>query len=334
MNNNSGITAHHSYKLTSLKSAPLTHTGTIPEDHNFWSPEKVQHEITTRLNTPEFKGSPHAAYLAVYRQMTDARDKARNNPNSPMYPQNLLDKKLNDALSDIMTRAYLSNVDKAVGNPYPSNPSLYDLGGNFKNLHDTAQKNNWDAVRIALGSTGLYLSQHLALSLSTLPHIDSLWKNTPYQTIPERIERLKSFRPTYNAFNKFLEENLETVVTALQKENLIHGSRLHLAVQALKNKLPWRDFFGNVRDNAFNAGIKIALHANKETHPWLSHSKPAAPHPELLQELNKLNAYSNHLCKLLTLPVIGLFEGKKFSDVQPQPVPAHFSAPMQYAVNH
>lgn len=233
----------------------------------YWSPATVQKEIKAMISTPAFKNSPHSAYLEVYQRMTAARDKARFSIGNPMYPTTPLNKKLNDALSDLMTRNYLAIVESAVTHPDNKiSPSL-DLGGSFKNLHSLAEKNNWDSVRIALGSTGLYLTNHITLALSTLPHLDELWETTPYKDINSRVMAMKQFKPTYDAFNKFLANNLVTVAQSLNEAKLTKNNSLK-NVTKLAQPLPWELLFGSVRDNGFYLGLKIAAHTPKGQHPW------------------------------------------------------------------
>lgn len=293
----------------------------------YWSASTVQKEIKSLLDSKAFKSSPHSAYLEIYARMTDARDKARCTKGNSMFPTTNLNRGLNDALSDIMTRNYLAIVKSSVENPDKLiSPSL-DLGGSFKKMHYMAEKNNWDSVRLALGSTSLYLTNHLALAVSALPHIDKLWEDTPYKDIPSRVNAMKEFKPTYDAFNQFLAKNLVTVTHGLYESKLTKNKNFENAAKLTQN-LPWKLLFGVVRDNAFHLGLRIASHTDPGKHPWTSMenngligmsnnviSMPSFPkNNELTRDLRDLKEFSSQALTYSTNNIWGVFGGKRFSD--------------------
>ena len=293
----------------------------------YWSAHTVQREIRSLLNSPAFNKSPHSAYLQVYRKMTAARDKARCTMGNPMNPSNKLDRRLNDALSDLMTRNYLEIVASCVAEPRRHISSGLDLGGNFRGMHRMAEKQNWDAVRVALGSTGLYLTQHISLALSTLPHLDELWEGTPYVDILSRTNRMKEFKPSYDAFNRFLGKNLVTVAQALHAAELTRGDNLEKAAQLAQPIVPTHLFFGALRDKAFKLGLSIATHTPKGQHPWTVCDEdgrikmasqvlqsPAFPNNEELQkDLSQLQRFSRETSITLANPLTGIFKGKRYN---------------------
>jgi hypothetical protein len=185
-----------------------------------------------------------------------------------MAPVSELDARLNDALSDLMTRNYVAIVAHCLQTPEDLVSEGADVGRAFCNLHNEAQRENWDALRVALGSTAIYLSSHIALALSTLPHVDDLWVDTPHRTLDQRVARMKEYKPVYDAFNAFLAANIDTVASALDDAGLLRGSALMQASQLADRISPIKHAFALVRDEAFDAGIKLALLTPTRKHPW------------------------------------------------------------------
>jgi hypothetical protein len=294
---------------------------------SYWSASTVQREIKKLLESSAFKNSPHSAYLEVYQRMTEQRDIARCTQGNPMCPKDFLDQRLNDAMSDLMTRNYLEIVNICVSEPNKKISSGLDLGAVFQRMHRKAEKENWDSVRVAMGSTALYLTSHLALAVSALPHIDQLWIGTPYKDVNSRINRVKEFKPVYDAFNPFLAKNLVTVAKALKEAKLTGNSSFESTAKFAEPILPWEKFFGIMRDGAFKSGLDIAAHTPKGEHPWtvrdakgntrmLSKVVGALPFPynmELQKDLKKLenNAWisSMHLAN----PLTKIFNGKTYT---------------------
>jgi hypothetical protein len=135
-------------------------------------------------------------------------------------------------------------------------------------MHRAALRDNRDAVRVATGSTGLYLSGHLALAVSLLPHLDAVWVGTGYATPAARIERLRAFKPTFDAFNEFLARNLYTVATALGDAGLLRGSAFSVAAALGERVFPSALAFGRIRDIAWSRGLGLAQAIPRGQHPW------------------------------------------------------------------
>lgn len=233
-----------------------------------WSAATVQREIANATAQSGLRCSPQVAYLAVYARMTAARDAARCTPGDPMKPTDPLDARLNDALSDAMTRNYLDVVRRCGAGTSGALPDPADPGGLWCEMHRAALRDNRDAVRVATGSTGLYLSGHLALAVSLLPHLDAVWVGTGYATPAARIERLRAFKPTFDAFNEFLARNLYTVATALGDAGLLRGSAFSVAAALGERVFPSALAFGRIRDIAWSRGLGLAQAIPRGQHPW------------------------------------------------------------------
>ena len=88
----------------------------------------------------------------------------------------------------------------------------------------------------------MYISSHIALSLSAVILDDSFWNRTDlsmthakgdrFPAINDRLFYVKRYKPSYDAFNKFLAVNLNTVSQALSDECLVAGNFLVLAANA------------------------------------------------------------------------------------------------------
>ncbi len=233
-----------------------------------WSAATVQREIANTTAQSGLRCSPQVAYLAVYARMTAARDAARCTQGDPMKPADPLDVRLNDALSDAMTRNYLDIVRRCGAGTSGALPDPADPGGLWCELHRDALRDNRDAVRVATGSTGLYLSAHLALAVSLLPHLDTVWGGTGYATPGARIERLRAFKPTFDAFNAFLARRLDTVATALGDAGLLRGSAFSVAAALGERVFPSALAFGRIRDIAWSRGLGLAQAIPRGQHPW------------------------------------------------------------------
>ncbi len=233
-----------------------------------WGATTVQREIGATLVATGLRCSPQGAYLAVYARMTAARDAGRCAAGDPLRPVDPLDVRLNDALSDLMTRNYLDIARRCASGTGGGLPDPADPGGLWCELHRDALRDNSDAVRIATGSTGLYLSSHLALAVSTLPHLDALWIGTPYGSLRSRIARLQAFKPTYDAFNALLARNLDTVADALGESGLLRGSSFGVAAGLAERLFPSALAFGRIRDIAWSRGLNLALAIPRGRHPW------------------------------------------------------------------
>lgn len=260
--------------------------------------------------------------------MTQERDAARCEPGNPMRPPTELDARLNDALSDMMTRNYLRVVE-ACRVDLPLSDGA-DVDGVLCAMHDRAERENWTALRVALGSTGYYLSTHLAVALSALPHIDDLWVGTPFTSLAARLERVAAFKPTYDAFNDFLGTRFSTVAESLSRAGLTRataGAEIFGCVSRHADSSPVSaTVFGNRRDLAFESGMAIAKLTRRGGHPWtvrgadgLAHMRAdvaAAPafgsSPAMSAELATIAAEGRKLEAALANPLMQLFGGHTF----------------------
>lgn len=233
-----------------------------------WSAATVQREIRATLLATGLRCSPQGAYLTVYARMTAARDAGRCAAGDPLRPVDALDVRLNDALSDVMTRNYLDIARRCASGSGGPLPDPADPGGLWCEMHREALRDNRDAVRIATGSTGLYLSSHLALAVSALPHLDALWLGTPYTSLRARLDRMQAFKPTYDAFNAFLARNLDTVADALGQGGLLRGPSFGVAAGLAERLFPSALAFGRIRDVAWARGLNLALAIPRGRHPW------------------------------------------------------------------
>lgn len=244
---------------------------TDPNSSELWSAETVQAELQKLLNEPFMGRSPWSAYLISYQKMTAARDKARCT--GTLRSSDSLMQNMNHLLSDIMTRWYVTLMREC-------QVRSIEVPG-FCPLVKTIKTKNYDALSAAMAATGIYLSSHLALSLSAIAYADDFWDATP---LPEthrgsgswqevrtaRLRYLKKFKPTYDAFNGFLGNEIKTVATTLKDADLIKGNTLNLAA-GLSNFVPHRAaFFGRIRDEAFEAGQKIVEAVEPKAHPLIA----------------------------------------------------------------
>lgn len=255
-------------QLGALPEPSRTDPGFRPIRLEFWSADDVQREIARVARSEAFACTPHAAYPVTYARMTAARDRRRCALGDAMAPPTKLDARLNDALSDLMTRNYLELVEFCVANPGKSASPSADLGGLLCSQHGRAAREDWDAVRMTAATTGIYLSTNLTLALSTLPHVDALWNGTPYRTIEQRVERLRAYKPTFDAFNAFLAHSVDTVVDALGDAGFLRGSLVNLGVFPLDGSPFTRLAMGRLRDDGFESALRIAMLTPKGTHPW------------------------------------------------------------------
>jgi hypothetical protein len=249
-------------------SQPATPSERVGWQTTLWSAATVQREIARTMEQSGLRCSPQGAYLAVYARMTAARDAARCEAGNLMRPMDPLDARLNDALSDVMTRNYLEIVRRCGAGTSGSLPDPADPGGLWCELHRLSLRDNRDAVRVATGSTGLYLSAHLALAVSTLPHLDPVWAGSGFGTLTARVERMRAFKPTFDAFNGFLARNLDTVATALGDAGLLRGGTFGVAAGLAERVFPSALAFGRIRDGAWVRGLGLALAIPRGLHPW------------------------------------------------------------------
>lgn len=228
-----------------------------------WSKDDVQSKIGALIQSPAMLCSPRSSYAVAYLAMTAERDAARCDPEDSMamFPQTPQATILNDALSDIMTRYFVAIAEGTA-------PGA-DVDGIWADLYKDGEAGNFNALHIAMASTAIYLTSHMGLALSALPHAEDLWEGTQFATIKERVEYLESdFKPTYDAFNQFLANHIETVGRALKNAGMVGGQTCEItAVLVGAGSGPLTLLFEGIRTRTFELGMKVALDMDIGTHP-------------------------------------------------------------------
>ena len=238
---------------------------------DLWSAETVQQELEILRLKPQMGQSPWAAYTVSYKSMTAARDK--NRCDGRLVSEDEFQNNMNHLLSDIMTRWYVTITESCL-----SDPSGGAQIPGFCPLMQRIKTENLDSLSAAMGTTAVYLSSHLALSLAAMVHVDDFWASSPDERthtgdrasqIKARVEQLKSFKPTFDRFNSFLADNLITVAKSLKEANMIKGDALNF-VSGLARLVPFRaSMFGKIRDDAFAAALDIAARVDAGKHPMV-----------------------------------------------------------------
>ncbi len=300
----------------------------------YWGRGEVQQGIRHVLKSPAFGCTPHSAYLVAYAAMTKARDEARCADGDAMKPKTLLDTRLNDALADMMTRNYVQIVEGCRTRESKTVSSGADVNGAFCAMHKRAEDENWTALRVAMGGTAHYLSTHIALALSALPHIDDLWVGTGVDTLEARIEKVREYRDVYQSFNSFLGQKLTTVAGSLETSGLTapsFGSHVfQIGAEVTQSLSLATGVFGNRRDVAFDAALRLAALLPPGTHPWTvkgpdgrMHMRasvadaPAFPRDTALeQELEGLAREGDRFEAALSNPLMQLFGSHTFRSLE------------------
>lgn len=248
----------------------MTSDITIPQ---IWGAENVQFHIDQVIHQATIANTPWVAYPVAYKKMIAARDKERCG--GVLSSTNQLHARINDLLSDIMTRFYLANVDLCAA----SDAKLGKKYG-FCALMARMRNERFDALSAAMASTGLYLSSHITLSLSAIIFADDFWESSDFQethrssggwnnVVNARIEHIKSYKPLYDKFNLFLADNIKTVATALSDAGLIEGDVLNF-ISGVTKYTPFRALpFGKIRDDAFAMAIELGKTLDPTTHPMM-----------------------------------------------------------------
>ncbi|MCA2960233.1 MAG: hypothetical protein IOD12_08270 [Silvanigrellales bacterium] len=322
---------------------------------HIWTAREIQFHINALLKSPEFKGKAASAYLVAYRSMLQGRDAERCRSGSPMReagaPEDkVLNEALNDALADVMTRSLLNisrfcvstMADPAAMPPksFESGAELFvvDVGGLWCSLFRDAHAEKADSITFAMASTALYLTINLGFGLSALPHIDAAWPQDAYKTLPERVQRLERFKPTYDAFNAFLAKNTDTVSGALNEAGLVKNKGAFSFATDFVELLPFASQpFQAVRDSAFRLGLEIAANTPFHEHPLAEMVPSGDSAPErtvvrtqivsvigrqlsveerkpLREPLEKLVALGRHIAKVFSRKTFKIFGGVRFGD--------------------
>ena len=250
-----------------------TASGALPNayDPYVWSGAMVQTALTDLINYPTLKDSPEAAYAISYRRMTQARDEARCH--GELVDKNPAMNLLTHQLADIMTRWYIAETRLCIA-------GKADVNNGFCSVFTRSRKDNYDAISFAMADTAVYLSSHIAWSLSALAYNDNFWNEFPdpatrhdqgpfKDSLAARKRWLLDFKPTYDRFNNFLGANLSVVATALAEAGMLRDQSLVVA-SSLSKLIPCKSsMFSSIRDKSFNVAIEILEEGKPELHPMI-----------------------------------------------------------------
>lgn len=282
-----------------------------------WDAQRVQQEISNLLTESGYKSSGLSVYAEVYLAMTRQRDSARCDTTNKMYPQTELNRRLTDALADLMTKGLVGSQRvclKSFANPALVVPTI---GQQLCELGQEALNKRWSALEFAMGSTAQYLTSIMGIALSALPHADILWRDTPYTSVQGRIGYIKKeFKPFYDACNLFLSDNLHTVADVLMRENRFDcGLFRHVAAAAESTRAPTL-IFKNIRDKTFELGLDLATAWSRGFHPFTAGEaawNPERPFGSFVKEplaLEQLRRHARDSVGLLKNPLMKLFKNE------------------------
>lgn len=238
-----------------------------------WSAETVHFQIKQLLQHPKIKNSVWSAYPVAYLRMTAARDRERCH--GVLRSDNVFHARVNDLLSDLMTRFYVAQVDECAD----SDAQLVTNAG-FCNLMAQMRDEQFDSLSAAMASTGLYISSHITLALVAIIYADDFWASSPFtethrdhgawsEIVARRVERLRSFKALFDRFNGFLADNIVTVAQALGDAQLLNGDVLRF-VAGVGRFVPFKSLmFGRIRDDAFALALELAHEMDPATHPMM-----------------------------------------------------------------
>jgi len=223
-----------------------------------WSADDVQYEVQNYYKSSDARCQPHSAYAVAYSAMTMKRDTERCT-SGPMKPSTIIGTALNDGLADLMSR-YFVNIEWGTA-------SGADVDGLWAEMRRDAERGNWNSLRYAMASTAIYLTSHMGLALSALPHADELWKDTPYSTISERVGAMwLLYKADYDAFNGFLAENVNTIGDALYDARLVSRASINIAAALVPGGLV-EGTFEAIRTKTFELGMAAAAEIPVGQHP-------------------------------------------------------------------
>ncbi|MES2745935.1 MAG: hypothetical protein V4655_10940 [Bdellovibrionota bacterium] len=252
--------------IKGLEKAPYLST--------LWGAETVSYQIGELIQDPNVYGTPWMSYPVAYRRMTAARDIARCS--GALKTDDKVNVRINHLLSDIMTRWYVLSVKECA-----ATQATIGTNGGFCPLMKKMKDEKYDSLSAAMSSTAVYISSHISLSLSAIAFDDAFWDETGLEQtynngkhdrvnyMAARITALKRYKPTFDAFNAFLANNLATVGSALKDANLLSGDVLNFAA-GLARVIPFRAIaFGKIRDDAFNNALLLVDTLAPEDHPMI-----------------------------------------------------------------
>ena len=248
-----------------------------------WTRPEIESKLNSLVDNPPVYNTIMEAYPHAYITMTGERDKERCGDGALVSGYEISNY-INHLLADIMTR-YLHKITKDCA----ENPALsiedYGLCYNQKKFQDNPKL---DSLTAFLESTSVYISSHIALSLSAVILDDSFWNRTDlsmthakgdrFPAINDRLFYVKRYKVNYDAFNKFLAVNLNTVSQALSDECLVAGNFLVLAAKA-GQKIPLgAPLFEKIRTRAFEDALTVAK----------SFAKDPSEHPMIVRKADLL----------------------------------------------
>jgi len=251
-----------------------TQSGSHPNDHDrhVWSAATVQSALEFLTLDPRLKGSATSAYAVSYRRMTAARDRARCGT-GPLVDKTEAMNLLTHELADIMTRWYITETKLCLDGKVKS-------ANGFCGVYQRALKDNYDSLSVAMANTAVYLSSHIAWSLSAVAFNDAFWDHFPdpathhvrgpvEPALTARRSWLQAFKPTYDRFNSFLGGSLDVVAQALEDAGLLRDHVL-LASTHIGRILPCKaKLFSGIRDKSFSAAIEVIDLGKPEAHPMM-----------------------------------------------------------------
>ncbi|RZA14754.1 MAG: hypothetical protein EOP10_27500, partial [Proteobacteria bacterium] len=239
-----------------------------------WGAETVSYQIGELIQDSNVYGTPWMSYPVAYRRMTAARDIARCS--GTLKAADKVDVRINHLLSDIMTRWYVLTVKECAA----SGATLGTNAG-FCPLMKKMKAEKYDSLSAAMSSTAVYISSHISLALSAIAFDDAFWDETGLEQtynngkhervnyMAARIAILKRYKPSFDAFNAFLANNLTTVGSALKEAKLLSGDVLNFAA-GLSRVIPFRALaFGKIRDDAFANALMLVDTLTPEDHPMI-----------------------------------------------------------------
>jgi hypothetical protein len=249
-------------------------SGHHPNDHDrhVWSAATVQTGLGFLVQDSRLKGTAASAYAVSYRRMTEARDQARCGGGALVERSEEMNL-LTHELADIMTRWYITETKLCLDG------KLSATNG-FCGVYHRARDENYDSLSVAMANTAVYLSSHIAWSLSAVAFHDEFWDRFPdpathhirgplEPALEARKKWLKEFKPTYDRFNEFLGGSLDVVAKALEDADLLRDHVL-LASTHLSKILPCKaKFFSGIRDKSFTAALDIIDQNRPDFHPML-----------------------------------------------------------------
>lgn len=281
-----------------------------------WNAERVQMEIQKLIGRPGYKSGGLSVYAEVYQAMTAERDRARCSGSGPMVPPSPLSQQLNDALADIMTKGYVLSQFHCLRSLTSQAASVPTIGEQMCEVSRQAIVEKWSGLELAMASTATYLTSVMGIALSALPHVDRLWQNEGHHTLEQRIAALEEFKPTFDAFNLFLSNNLHTVARVLVREKHVDCKLFELTARGVELTRAPALIFKDIRDKTFALGATLASSWPKGLHPLVTGTPdwnverifpPFASEPAPLVQLRN---HAKNSISILKNPLLKIFDGK------------------------